>query len=213
MSIKDKDRVADYGEVFTSEKEVNAMLDLVYNETQRIDSRFLEPACGNGNFLSEVLKRKLSIVDKKYKENQVEFERYIFIAVSSIYGIDILQDNIEECRQRLLDIVLGIYQKKYQKLATNGFIESLQYVLSLNILWGDVLTLKKPNSQIPIKFSQWSFISGNLIKRSDYTLHTLLENQPMEGNTLFSYFDEQVFIPKPIKEFKPVKFWEVFNSY
>ena len=74
--VKSKKRVADHGEVFTAEREVNAMLDLVKQETERIDSRFLEPACGDGNFLTEVLKRKLIVVENRYRKSQLEFERY-----------------------------------------------------------------------------------------------------------------------------------------
>ena len=90
--VKSKKRVTDHGEVFTNQREVNAMLDLVKHETERIDSRFLEPACGNGNFLAEVLRRKLTVVDSRYSKSQVEWERYSVIAVSSIYGVDILED-------------------------------------------------------------------------------------------------------------------------
>ncbi|MFW0885015.1 DNA methyltransferase, partial [Candidatus Acidulodesulfobacterium sp. H_13] len=96
--VKSKKRVADHGEVFTSEREVNAMLDLVKQETERIDSRFLEPACGTGNFLVEILRRKLEVVKNRYKKSQSEYERYAVIAVSSIYGVDLLQDNVEEAR-------------------------------------------------------------------------------------------------------------------
>ena len=102
--VKSKQRVADHGEVFTNEREVNAMLDLVKIESERIDSRFLEPAMGDGNFLVEVLKRKLNSVDKKYKSVQFEWERYAVIAISSIYGVDILHDNAIECRNRLFNI-------------------------------------------------------------------------------------------------------------
>src|SRR3974377_287441 len=102
--VKSKRRVAEHGEVFTSEREVNAMLDLVKQETERIDSRFLEPACGTGNFLTEVLHRKLRVVEKNYRRSQLEFERNLILAVSSIYGIDILEDNVIACRQRLFDI-------------------------------------------------------------------------------------------------------------
>src|SRR5438309_3250703 len=99
--VKSRERVAEHGEVLTSPREVNAMLDLVKQETERIDSRFLEPACGTGNFLTEILNRKLRVVDKQYRRSQVEFERNLVVAVSSIYGIDILQDNVIACRQRL----------------------------------------------------------------------------------------------------------------
>jgi len=94
---KSKKRIRDHGEVFTQEREVNAMLDLVKNETDRIESRFLEPACGDGNFLAPILERKLAIVKKKYRSSQNEFERMAFLAVSSIYGVELLLDNVEVC--------------------------------------------------------------------------------------------------------------------
>src|SRR2546430_4124039 len=99
--IKTKQRVADHGEVLTGTREVNAMLDLVKQETERIESRFLEPACGTGNFLTEILERKLRIVKSRYGKNKWDFERYAVLAVSSIYGIDCQLDNVEKCRERL----------------------------------------------------------------------------------------------------------------
>ena len=101
--VRSKKRVTDHGEVFTNDREVNAMLDLVKHETERIDARFLEPACGNGNFLAEVLRRKLNVVEQRYSKSQIEWERYAVIAVSSIYGVDILEDNTQECRERLFN--------------------------------------------------------------------------------------------------------------
>src|ERR1019366_725982 len=100
-----KQRVADHGEVYTGAREVTAMLDLVAQETERIDSRFLEPACGNGNFLSEVLRRKLAVVASRYRTSQLEYERYAILALTSLYGIDILKDNVQGCRDRLLGIL------------------------------------------------------------------------------------------------------------
>ena len=102
--VKSRKRVADHGEVFTAEREVNAMLDLVKQETERIDSRFLEPACGDGNFLAEILRRKLNAVDARYKKSAADYEKYAVLAAASIYGVDILQDNVEECRKRLFEI-------------------------------------------------------------------------------------------------------------
>ncbi len=110
--IVSKKRVADHGEVLTGKREVNAMLDLVKQETERIDSRFLEPACGTGNFLTEILKRKLRVVEARYKKSQLEYERNAVLAVSSIYGVDILDDNVQECRKRLYDI----FNEKYTSL-------------------------------------------------------------------------------------------------
>src|SRR3989344_3355567 len=109
-----KKRVADHGEVLTAEREVNAMLGLVQNETERIDSRFLEPACGTGNFLVPILEKKLAIVRNKYSKSQLEFERYGVVAVSSIYGVDILEDNVNHCRDRLFTIFNDMYSTLYK---------------------------------------------------------------------------------------------------
>jgi type I restriction-modification system DNA methylase subunit len=105
--VVSKERVMDHGEVYTRQREVDAMLDLVKHQTERIDSRFLEPACGTGNFLAEILRRKLAVVERRYRKSVFEYERYAFLAVSSIYGIDILKDNVLECRRRLVETPLG----------------------------------------------------------------------------------------------------------
>jgi hypothetical protein len=115
-----KQRIADHGEVLASEREVNAMLDLVKQETERIDSRFLEPACGTRNFLTEIFRRKLNIVEKNYHRVQLEFERNLVLAVSSIYGIDILEDNVVVCRQRLFDMANKIYTDLFKNKAKDS---------------------------------------------------------------------------------------------
>ncbi|WP_293693396.1 hypothetical protein [uncultured Phascolarctobacterium sp.] len=102
--VKSKERVANHGEVFTAEREVKAMCDLVKTETERIESRFLEPACGTGNFLAEVLSRKLAVVKNRYGKSPFDYERYSVLAMTSLYGVDILADNAQECRERLYDI-------------------------------------------------------------------------------------------------------------
>src|SRR5438874_13303462 len=113
--VRTKKRVADHGEVLTGHREVNAMLDLVRQETERIGSRFLEPACGNGNFLSAILERKLAVVEQRYARAQLEFERNAVLAVSSVYGIDILDDNVRQCRERLFQIFNnGFYARLYK---------------------------------------------------------------------------------------------------
>ena len=101
--VKSKERVEEHGEVFTNEREVNAMCDLVKQETERIDSRFLEPACGDGNFLIEILRRKLEIVKKKYKKSHYDYERFSLLALGSIYGVELLGDNVKACRNRLFE--------------------------------------------------------------------------------------------------------------
>jgi hypothetical protein len=186
------------------------MLDLVRNETERIDSRFLEPACGTGNFLIEVLERKLNTVFQRYGKSKADFERYSFIAVSSLYGIDILEDNIEECKHNLM----GTLKKWYKKTAKTGinesYLSSIAHLLDKNIILGDALTLMKiDDSNQPIGFCEWSAVSSVLIKRRDFTLAELLANAPFEEENLFSDIFEDVFIPSPIREFPPIHFLRV----
>ena len=139
--IKSKQRVADHGEVFTSEREVNAMLDLVKHETERIESRFLEPACGNGNFLAEILQRKLAVVKKKYGRSKAEYEKYSVLAASSIYGVDILEDNVVECRNRMFDIWNREYKAVCKKETMADCEDAVKYIFRHNILCGNALTM------------------------------------------------------------------------
>ncbi len=137
-----KQRVVDHGEVYTAEREVNAMLDLVRQETERIDSRFLEPACGTGNFLIEILARKLRVVESRYRRSQVEYERYAVLAVSSIYGIDILEDNVALCRERLFAVFDRDYTRLFRPKDKEACRAAARYILSRNIIHGDALTLR-----------------------------------------------------------------------
>ena len=174
--IKTKKRVSDHGEVFTAEREVNAMLNMVKQETERIDSRFLEPACGTGNFLAEILRRKLEIVSKRYSKNQSEYERNAVIAVGSIYGIDLLPDNIEECIIRLFNIFDNQYSKLYRTKCTDECRQSIRYILGKNIILGDALTLKTVDGgDKAITFSEWSPVNGTMIKRRDYMMQFLVD--------------------------------------
>ncbi|MDP0589477.1 MAG: hypothetical protein QS748_09935 [Candidatus Endonucleobacter bathymodioli] len=205
VQSKSKKRVADHGEVFTSEREVNAMLDLVKQETDRIDSRFLEPACGTGNFLAEILRRKLAVVESRYKKSQIEYERYAVIAVTSLYGVDILEDNIIECRNRLFKIFDKQYTSFYKKKAKEECRTSVKYILEKNMIRGDALTLKTVgNGDAPIVFSEWSAVNGSMIKRRDFTLDNLLQTEACKvPDSLFSDFYETdpAFLPKPIKDY------------
>jgi SAM-dependent methyltransferase len=210
VQSKSKQRVADHGEVFTSNREVNAMLDLVKQETDRIDSRFLEPACGTGNFLVEILRRKLAVVVSRYKKSQLEYERYAVTAITSIYGIDILEDNIIECRNRLFKIFDKQYTSFYKKNAKEACRMSIKYILDRNILRGDALTLKTVgNGDEPIIFSEWSAVNGSMIKRRDFTLDNLLQTEDCKvSDSLFSDFYETdpAFLPTPIKDFPLIHF-------
>lgn len=210
--------------MFTNQREVNAMLDLVKQETERIDSRFLEPACGDGNFLAEILKRKLDVCSSKYGNSHADWEKYSVIAVSSIYGVDIMEDNAKDCRQRLYEIWDKAYNKACIKDCNDLCRESVKYILSKNILYGDALTMKQ-NDGKPIIFAQWDFVMGTLIKRADYRLDELLEGQDKhkgdtemlslfgDDKTNFEHpkdwiYDEETkaYIPAPIKEYPPTDY-------
>lgn len=209
--IISKQRVAAHGEVLTGKREVNAMLDLVRRETERIDSRFLEPACGNGNFLTAILERKLAVVEKRYAGSQPDFERYAVIAVSSIYGIDILEDNVRQCRQRLYGVFdCDHYSRIFGDRARDKCREAVRFILDRNIIRGDALTLRtvgdKPGH---IVFSEWSPVNGNMLKRRDFTFHGLLQHEKAKGLPLFSDLGEDVFIPAPEKEYPPAHFLEI----
>jgi len=201
VQVKSKERVADHGEVFTAEREVNAMLDLVKHETERIDSRFLEPACGNGNFLAEILRRKLEVVENRYSKSQTEWERYAIIAVSSIYGVDILQDNTIECQERLYKLFNDIYSARFKDKCKIECNNSVSFLLKRNVLWGDALDLKNPVTKEPIVFSEWSAVNGSMMKRRDFKLDMLMRATASEPNTLFSDLGDEAFIPKAIKEY------------
>src|SRR5258706_13860777 len=97
--VKSKQRVADHGEVFTPAWMVEAMLDLVKGETERIDARFLEPACGDGNFLVQILRRKLAGVELKYGKSDFERRHYALLALMCVYAIELLTHNIADCQQ------------------------------------------------------------------------------------------------------------------
>jgi hypothetical protein len=220
--VRTKKRVSDHGEVLTGQREVNAMLDLVKQETERIDSRFLEPACGDGNFLSAILQRKLAVVEKRYGKSQLDFERNAVLAISSIYGIDILSDNVRDCRRRLFEIFDAHYTRLFKAVGKNSCRESVRFILERNIIWGDALTLKTVG-ETPghIVFSEWSPVNGSMLKRRDFTFTELLRHEgamqaPLfpglesdEQLPLFSDLGEHVFIPTPVREYPPVHFIEI----
>jgi len=206
--VKSKKRVRDHGEVFTPDFIVNDMLNLVKDEMERIESRFLEPACGDGNFLAPILERKLEIVKKKYKSSQVEFERSAILAVSSIYGVELLHDNVATCISRLYKIVNDIYSKLYKNKDKDDFRKSIEFILNRNILQGNALNLKTSDDKNYIVFSEWSFMNGSSIKRRDFEYRELADFDPQKP-TLFSLRElsdtgEAIFSPMPVKEF-PLK--------
>ena len=205
--IKSKQRVADHGEVFTAEREVNAMCDLVKQETERIDSRFLEPACGDGNFLSVILKRKLEVVTKKYRKSSYDWERNSLLALGSMYGVDIQLDNVLACQERLFDIWDKEYKKVCKKECNDETRESAMFILRLNVVCGNALTLLCVDGEgselsVPIIFSEWTFpFNDARMQRKDYTMADLLnaseQTEEIERTGQFSLFANEDGVVEP----------------
>lgn len=212
--VKTKNRISEFGEVFTNEREVNAMIDLVKQEVVRVESRFLEPACGDGNFLIEVLRRKLEVVKNRYSKNLDGYEKYSVLAISSIYGVEILQDNVEICKLRLFDYWNREYTNIFKKQCDDNSRISVKYILDKNILNGDALTLKQANGE-PIIFSEWSSVNGVFFKRREYRLDEMIEGHQEQISIFMDEweYDNEIkaFIPKPIREYPPVHFKKVNN--
>lgn len=216
--IKSKKRVCERGEVFTAEREVKAMCDLVKDETERIDSRFLEPACGNGNFLAEILTRKLNVCKRKYKKSVFDYERFSLLALGSIYGVDIMQDNAKECRERLFKIWDKEYKTTCKKECNDDTRQSAKVILRLNIVCGNALTLKCVDENCkdtaePIVFSEWAYPQNNaFLQRTDYTFAQLLEKEtPKDNKKQSSLFDDEkkdgegIFLTKEVRHYRRLK--------
>lgn len=212
MQIKSKERVTDHGEVFTHEREVNAMLDLVKNETERLDSRFLEPACGTGNFLIEVLNRKLRILKQKYGKNQHDYEKYSIIAIASLYGIDLLADNIEECRKRLLEVFAVEYASLFKENTNQKLLEVLRFILSKNIECGDALTMKDTKGKA-LAFSEWSMPYNDMrVKRKEYSFKDIFSPTLLWSFTTDSDTGERVILPNVLKDYPLVNYLEIIEN-
>ena len=220
--IKSRKRVVDHGEGFTNERGVKAMCDLVNDETQRIDSRFLEPACGDGNFLAEILDRKLAVVKKKYRRSVMDFEKNSLLAVSSLYGVDIMMDNVIACRERLFKIWDKQYKAVCKKECSEDMRDYIRFILSKNIVCGNALTLHEVDengndTEDPILFSEWGFVTGPQLARSEYTFDEILkqnENPKQDTNVQESLFDadsnngEGKFIYRSVMNYKRLKDYE-----
>jgi len=200
--VKSRQRVADHGEVFTPSWMVDEMLDLVKNESERIDSRFLESACGAGNFLKTVLLRKLQTVKNRYGKSEFETRHYAILALMSIYGIELLEDNVEECRKELH----SIYSKFLKVDETSDWSKAGVEVIKANIIQGDALTLTDTQGQ-PIKFPEWGYLGSGKFQRRDFHFDALTQRASIKG-TLFELFEEeQLFVP--VKTYSPMSIEEL----
>jgi hypothetical protein len=202
--IKSKRRVADHGEVFTPQWLVEQMLDLVKGETQRIDSRFLEPACGSGNFLVPVLQRKFAAVELKFGKSDFERRHYGLLAIMCTYGIELLADNIRECRANMLEIF-----DDYLNLAeTDELYLAASYVLSQNVVHGDALTMLADDGE-PITFAEWGYLGKGKFQRRDFRFEALtrMSSFSREGSLWAHLGKHEIFTP--IKAYPPMNLREL----
>lgn len=211
-SVLSRHNVTHFGEVFTPPNLVNDMLDLVAHECERIDSRFLEPACGNGNFLAEVLRRRLTAVDKKRRRAITLWEQDALLGLACLYGIELLYDNVNACRQRLLKIFENAYRGRFGSRYRQATVNAAGIIVRSNILQGNALamtTVGDPGfSTHPLLFTEWSLLSGGFLKRRHFEFRKLVG---AADGTVGELFDNStyaidadhgrtVFIEKPIRD-------------
>lgn len=206
--IKSKQRVADHGEVFTPAWLVDAMLDLVKSETERIDSRFLEPACGSGNFLVRILQRKLAAVEIKFGKSDFEKRHYALLAVMCAYGIELLADNIAECRANMLDVVADYLNID----GSDEVYQAAAYVLSQNLIHGDALTMRTAQGDA-ITFAEWGYLGKGKFQRRDFRLDMLTQMSAISGEgTLFAQMGKhEIFTPE--KTYQPMTLSELAAAF
>lgn len=196
--VKSKQRIADHGEVFTPEWLVNDMLNLVKDESERIDSRFLEPACGNGNFLVKVLQRKLTTIKEKFKKIDFEKQHYALLSLMCIYGIELLPDNVVECKENMANTFcdfLGLDP-------SSELAKAAGFVLDKNIVLGDALSMLSDNE--PIVFSEWGYIGKGKFQRRDFRFDVLTGSSTFsaEGSLFAQLGKHEIFTP--LKTYPPL---------
>jgi hypothetical protein len=212
--LKSKARVADHGEVFTPPHLVEAMLDLVKDETERIDSRFLEPACGSGNFLVRVLQRKLAAVDRKYRNSDFERRHFALLGLMCIYGIELLADNIAECRANMLAIFAGHLSLE----ESDDLARAAAYVLSQNLVHGDALKMLTADGK-PITFAEWGYLGRGKFQRRDFCYENLTGSAKFmqkstreETGSLFADLGKDAIFT-PVKEYPPATMSDLAASH
>lgn len=202
--VKSKKRVADHGEVFTPPWMVDAMLDLVKGETERIDSRFLEPACGSGNFLVQILRRKLAAVELKYGKSEFEKRHFALFGVMCIYGVELLPDNIAECRANLLEI----YAEYLGLVESDPLCQAASFVLTQNLIHGDALTMRDSNEQ-PITFPEWGYLGRGRFQRRDFRFDVLTGSSAFSAEgSLFAHLGKHEIF-KPAKTYPAITVGEL----
>jgi hypothetical protein len=205
--IKSRERVADHGEVFTPAWLVENMLDLVKGETERIDSRFLEPACGSGNFLVPILQRKLAAVELKYGRSEFEKGQFALFGLMCIYGIELLADNIAECRANLLEV----FAQYLRFDEADEHFRAASHVLSVNLIHGDAMTMRGHGGE-PIRVVEWAYLGKGKFKRRDFRLDVLTGISSFrEESSLFAHLGKhEIFLP--VAEYPPMTARELASA-
>lgn len=211
--VKSKQRVADHGEVFTPAWMVEAMLDLVKDETERIDARFLEPACGSGNFMVQILKRKLAAVECKFGKCDFERQHYALYGLMCIYGIELLGDNVAECRANVLDV----FAEFLNLHVANDLYLAAIHVLNVNVVHGDALTMRAISDmgdqpvkdRPPITFAAWGYLGKGKFQRRDFRFDVLTGSSKFseEGSLFADLGKHEIFTP--IKTYPPMTLREL----
>ena len=207
--VKSKQRVADHGEVFTPDWMVEDMLNLVKEETERIESRFLEPACGDGNFLVPILRRKLAVVLNRYGKSDFDKSHFSLYALMSIYGIEILEDNVQDCRAN----ILNVFAQTLKLDSTSDLYRAARAVLEVNIVHGDALSMTTgSDGKTPIMFSEWTYLGKGKFKRRDFRYDVLTTMSSFGEGTLFADLSKhEIFIPQ--KDYPPMSIKEIADGH
>lgn len=188
--VRSRQRIADHGEVFTPPWLVEDMLDLVMGESERIDARFLEPSCGSGKFLVPVLRRKLATVHERFARSDFETRHHALLALMCLYGIELLADNVAECRVNLLDTLFDYLGKG----VGDGWFGAAQAVVETNIVRGDALAMTTSKGE-PIMFPEWGYLGKGRFQRRDFRFDTLTQRSSIEGTLFAELHEHDVFIP------------------
>lgn len=203
--VKSKQRVADHGEVFTPAHIVEAMLDQVIDESQRVDSRFLEPACGEGAFLRQVLLRKLATVQERYGKNEFERRHYALLGLMCIYGMELLEDNAQRCRNILSDIFTQFINDPDDVT----WEAAARAVMDTNIVQADALTMKRPDGT-HVSFPEWGYLGKGMFQRRDFQYSDLTQRSSYAGTLFAELDDDDIFKPK--KVYKSMSVTEIAES-
>lgn len=227
--IVSRERVRAHGEVYTAEREVNAMLDLVKAQSEDDGSTFLEPACGDGNFLVAILRRKLAALREKYRRSPFDFEFNSLLVLGLLYGVDILTDNVTRCRRRLFDEWTAAYRAVRKKPPDEDLAKSAAFILERNVVCGNALSMMRvdaegKDTEEPIVFSEWKRpTTAPNIQRTDYTMNEMLAKsdgvdrpavgpdapKPADGELLA---ESQAKFPKPIRRWKPKDYRRIWED-